>query len=349
MAFLMKWNKYILLILTFVIMAGCSVMLKNKKVRTESNSLIFSDSDTLVFQVSSRKHRIDSISCNDSIHLVDNRIFKYALNHMQGGSHSLKIDFHLSNGKRKLIQQDVVILANTPPKILEFVDYKKINRNQSIFTQGLEFHEGVLYQSGGIYGESSINKINLQTGEIEKQVSLDPKFFAEGFTFVNDTIYLITWKEHTLLKFDVELNLIDQMPYPLEGWGLCYNGTHLIASDGSSTIYFIDPISLQIVKQLKVYNHKQIVKKINELEWVNGFLIANIWGEDYAVVIDSATGKVIYQIDFSTIIEKYKLWSVGTFNGVAYNKKTDRLYFTGKNWPCYFECDLPQELQNVIQ
>ncbi|MBS2097472.1 glutaminyl-peptide cyclotransferase [Carboxylicivirga linearis] len=349
MAFLMKWNKYILLILTFVIMAGCSVMLKNKKIRTESNSLIFTDCDTLVFQVSSKKHLIDSIACNDSIQTVDNSTFKYALNHLQGGFHSLKFDFHLSNGKSKLIKQDVVILANTPPEIIEFVDYKQINYNQSMFTQGLELHNGVLYQSGGKYGESTINKINVQTGEIEKQVNLDSKFFAEGLTFVNDTIYLLTWKERTLLKYDQDLNLIDQMPYQLEGWGFCFNGTHLIASDGSSTIYFIDPISLQIVKQLNVYNHKQTVKMINELEWVNGFLIANIWGKDYAVVIDPDTGKVLFHIDFSGIINKYDLWGKGVLNGIAYNHKNKKLYFTGKNWPYYFACDLPQELQKVKQ
>nr|WP_321410405.1 glutaminyl-peptide cyclotransferase [uncultured Carboxylicivirga sp.] len=331
--------------LSLMLLSGCNVVkLNNNSFNSNHKTLAFSNNDTLTF-TTSYKRVIDSVLINDDVYIVGAKSFLFSLNGRDGGLQKIKLNFYLSNRKTKQIEKEIFILADTAPKSISIDNYITIPHNTSLFTQGLEFNKGVLFESAGRYGESSVTKINHITGEITSQVKVDPNIFAEGLTIIDDTIFVLTWKEGLLLQLDSNLKEIEKKAYSHEGWGLCNDGFSFIASDGSDKIYFMDPKSLEVINQVTVYNHQETVLMLNELEWINGYLVANVWGKEYLVVIDPDTGKVLYQIDFSEIIEKYHLEGKGTLNGLAFDKESNKLYFTGKNWPYYFVSYLPKELQ----
>ncbi|MCU4164598.1 glutaminyl-peptide cyclotransferase [Carboxylicivirga caseinilyticus] len=331
--------------LSLILLSGCNVVkLNNNSFNSNLNTLAFSNNDTLTF-TTSLKHVIDSVLIDDDVYNVGGKLFLFPLNLRPGGLHKIKLNFYLSNRRTKQVEKEILILADTAPKIITIDNYITIPHNTSLFTQGLEFNNGVLFESAGRYGESSVNKINHITGEITAQINVDSNLFAEGLTIIDDTIFVLTWKEGLLLQLDSNLKEIEKKAYSHEGWGLCNDGHSFIASDGSDKIYFMDPQSLEVINQVTVYNHQETVMLLNELEWIDGYLLANVWGKQFMVVFDPESGKVLCQIDFSEIIEKYHLEGKGVLNGLAFDRESNKLYFTGKNWPYYFVSYLPKELQ----
>nr|WP_319398321.1 glutaminyl-peptide cyclotransferase [uncultured Carboxylicivirga sp.] len=341
----MKRFRKLIPVIVVVTLAGCSVLLKTRSIKNNSDRIVFTNNDTLIFKTFSKKNKIDSVVLNDDVFIVGKYTFQFPLSDLNGGIHQFDWSFNLSNGKVKRISKEFLIVADSAPKTIVIDDYKKVKHNTSLFTQGLEFYNDVLYESAGKYGESTINIINHQTGDIIKRQKLKNNLFAEGLTFVNHTINLLTWKEGSIIKFDSDLNLLTQADYHREGWGLCSDGENLIASDGSEHLYLINPATLNVIRELVVFNHEGTIDQLNELEWINGYVMANVWGKDYIVIIDPVTGVVVYKIDFANIIQKYNLQSEGTLNGIAYNKLQQEIYLTGKNWSYYFIISLPKELQ----
>lgn len=210
------------------------------------------------------------------------------------------------------------------------------------FTQGLIYHNGYLYESTGLYGESSLRKVDLETGEVLEQVDLPSNYFGEGLTLWGDTLLQLTWLEETGFIYDLEdFSLLGQFTYPTEGWGLTHDGGRLIMSDGSSQLYFLDPINFQNIGSIEVTYQGETIDRLNELAFINGEVFANIWQTDDIVRIDPETGVVTGWIDLRDILpDKLRTPTTDVLNGIAYDPEGDRLFVTGKNWPTLYEIRL---------
>jgi len=209
------------------------------------------------------------------------------------------------------------------------------------FTQGLVYHEGYLYESTGLYGESSLRKVELETGEVLRKVDLSEAYFAEGLALYEDRLFQLTWREGTGFIYGLEdFSLIDQFVYQTEGWGLTHDGERLIMSDGTNNLYFLDPNTLQITKTLEVTFMGEEIVRLNELEYIRGEIYANIWQTDYIVRIDPTTGDVLGWIDLGGILPKDLRGGTDVLNGIAYDQEGDRLFVTGKFWPQLYEIQL---------
>ena len=210
------------------------------------------------------------------------------------------------------------------------------------FTQGLEFYKGGLYEGTGEYGESQLRKVDLATGKVLQKVDLGRRYFGEGITIFHDKIYELTWQQHAVFRYDLSFRFLDTLHLPTEGWGMTHDSLHLIVSDGSSKLYFRDPNTLDSVRIINVTENGNLVNNLNELEYIHGFIYANIWQTDYIVKIDPATGNVVGKADFSGLLKNqgetvYDLNDV--LNGIAYDDQTGKIYVTGKDWPALFEVE----------
>ena len=232
------------------------------------------------------------------------------------------------------------ITTNEPP-IIPFTITNQYPHDTTTYTEGLEFHDNTLYESGGQYGISKLVTVDLKTGQSTKKTPLDKKYFGEGITILNNKIYQMTWKEKTCFVYDDKtFAKLKEFTYDGEGWGMTNNGKQLINSDGSNNLYFRDPETFKVLSIVGVTDNNGPVANINELEYINGFILANIWQSDIIIKIDPESGKVIGKADFSNTKEKYfpeYADKAEVLNGIAYDKATNRLFITGKYWPKIFE------------
>lgn len=210
------------------------------------------------------------------------------------------------------------------------------------FTQGLIYDQGYLYESTGLRGESSLRQVALNTGEVLKIQHLPPRYFGEGLTLRNNQLIQLTWQEHKGFIYDRQsFEIIKNFTYDTEGWGLTHDDTHLIMSDGSDILYFLDPITFTPVKQLKVRDRRLPITRLNELEYINGEIWANIWASNCIARIAPKTGKVNAWINLKGL-RSVDLASNpnAVLNGIAYDPQGERLFVTGKLWPHLFEIKL---------
>jgi len=230
----------------------------------------------------------------------------------------------------------VVKKAKTSTKVTALV-LDQYPHDARAFTQGMEVFGNELYESTGLYGESTLRKVDLLTGTVLKQHKLPAHVFAEGITIFNNRIYLLTWQNQFGYVFDLDFNELAQFPYKTEGWGLTHDQENLIMSDGSDNLYFLSPEDFKIVKILKVVTaQKQPVRYLNELEFIDGYIYANIWYQDNLAVINPKNGRVVQWIDCSSLRQGTAKNREAVLNGIAYNSDTQSLYVTGKLWPSVF-------------
>ena len=211
------------------------------------------------------------------------------------------------------------------------------------FTQGLFIHDGQLFESTGQVGESSLRRVDLITGGVLQQVNINPPIFGEGSTRIGDEIFMLSWVSGAGFVFDAAtFELIRQFSYPGEGWGLTSDGSRLILSDGSPQLRFLDPISHEQTGTLDVTLNGRPVRRINELEWVDGEIWANIWQTGSIIRIDPQTGIVTGLIDLTALIPAgLDDPRDAVANGIAVNHETGQIYVTGKLWPVLYEIRLP--------
>ena len=212
------------------------------------------------------------------------------------------------------------------------------------FTQGFAFEDGFLYEGTGQYGTSSLRKINLKSGEILNEVRLPRDIFGEGITIYKDKIIQLTWFSQIGFVYDKKsfrrMNTF-RYPVPIEGWGITTDGKHLIMSDGSHRLYFLDPESFALKRRLEVYDNQGPVIKVNELEYVEGAIYANVWQSHKIIKINADSGKVLGVIDLGKIVPKqYRGHGDFVLNGIAYDPEKKRFLVTGKMWPQVFELEL---------
>lgn len=210
----------------------------------------------------------------------------------------------------------------------------------TVFTQGLLLHDGRFYETGGLYGQSLVRTVEIETGATIISKTLPAEFFAEGMALVDDRLIQLTWKEEVAFIHDVEtLADLGRFNYSGEGWGLCYDGVDLWMSDGSATLERRDPLSFEVLDSLEVTTSGQPVVRLNELECVGSNVYANVWLTDEIVVIDKSSGVVVQSIDASGLLtpeETAQLQGGSVLNGIAYDPVIDRFYITGKRWPKLF-------------
>lgn len=206
------------------------------------------------------------------------------------------------------------------------------------FTQGLLWHQGRLYESTGQYGSSTLRRVKLETGEVEQQVELPPDRFGEGLERVGDRLIQLTWREQVASIYALDtLELIEELRYAGQGWGLCFDRVDLVRSDGSSALTFHDAGSLAPLRRREVTLAGRPVFNLNELECVDGQVYANVLQTDFIVRIDPATGSVTARVDASSLRAAVMESGAGVLNGIAYRRETATFLVTGKNWPKLFE------------
>jgi glutamine cyclotransferase len=210
------------------------------------------------------------------------------------------------------------------------------------FTQGLEFHDGQLFESTGQEGRSSLRRIELETGKVLQKVDIPSPYFAEGLTLLKGRIYQLTWQHQTGFIYDpVSFSKIGEFTYQGEGWGLANDGESLILSDGTNRIRFLDPNNFQVRKTIAVFDTNMPVMNLNELEYVRGEIYANIWHQDKIVRIDPHTGRITGWVDLGGLLSRSEVADEeAVLNGIAYDDAKDRLFVTGKLWPKIFEIRL---------
>jgi glutamine cyclotransferase len=217
--------------------------------------------------------------------------------------------------------------------------------DKNAFTQGLVFHDGKLYESTGLEGESSLRLVELETGKVQKQHDLPRQMFGEGLALAGGELFQLTWQNEVAYVYDqATLKLKRQFRYRGEGWGLAFDGTHLILSDGTATLQFLDPKTFRVVRRVKVRDRGFPVEQLNELEYIEGEVYANVWRTDEIVRIDPATGKLTGRIDLSDLWpQKDRDNENAVLNGIAYDPARKRLFVTGKNWPRIYEVKLVEK------
>ncbi len=213
--------------------------------------------------------------------------------------------------------------------------------DRNAFTQGLVIDEGVLYEGTGLYGSSTLRRVELETGEVTQLYSLPSYLFGEGITVFGEKIIQLTWRNQTGFVYDKHsFDLLQQFSYPTEGWGITNDGTQLIMSDGTATLYFLDPETFENIGQVAVHDDTAFVTNLNELEYINGEVYANIWLTDNIAIINPQTGQVTAWIDLTGIYTSENSDSNNVLNGIAYDSEGDRLFVTGKRWSQLFEIRL---------
>ncbi|MBS0204786.1 MAG: glutaminyl-peptide cyclotransferase [Planctomycetes bacterium] len=233
-------------------------------------------------------------------------------------------------------------LKKSEPTVASFRLVAEYPHDPNAFTQGLVVVGGQMYEGTGKKGESTLRKVNLKTGKVELFVPLDPSYFGEGITILEDRIYQLTWQNRIGLVYDAKtLERVSTFRYAGEGWGLTHDGKRLIMSDGSATLRFIDPKTSAVVKRLRVRGPQGPIDKLNELEYVKGEILANIWYLDHIARISPETGELLGWIDLSTLYPApLRPSKEDVLNGIAYDESSDRLFVTGKNWPKIYEIEL---------
>jgi glutamine cyclotransferase len=219
--------------------------------------------------------------------------------------------------------------------------YKIVNtypHDPTAFTQGLVFEGGQLYEGTGIEGQSSLREVELASGKVLRQVDLPPEFFGEGITVLDDRLYQLTWQNKIGFIYDrKDFRLLSRFGYSGEGWGLTNDGRHLILSDGSATLKFLDPKTFHVVRNVRVTEGERSVTYLNELEYVDGEIFANVWHVDRIARIDPESGRLTAWIDMKGLLPGGWPHAEAVLNGIAYDRKDRRLFVTGKEWPKLFE------------
>ena len=222
--------------------------------------------------------------------------------------------------------------------------YEVINtwpHDAEAYTQGLVFHDGTLFESTGLYGSSTLRRVELKTGKVKKKVEIAREYFAEGMTIFGDKVFQLTWQAQKGFVYDLKkLRQEAEFTYEGQGWGLTHDNHSLIMSDGTNRIRFLDPTSFQVQRTISVYENGHPLTELNELEFIKGEIYANIWKTNRIVRLDPTTGKLNAWVDLTGLHHEGDDRPENCLNGIAYDAESDRLFVTGKRWTKLYEIRL---------
>lgn len=291
--------------------------------------------DSVQFSIDSRK--IKSKGNSATLKINDYRLGKHTIT---------AIVFY--EDKTKKVTKPIYFMADAAPNVYTYKIINTYPHDKNAYTQGLEFHNGFLYEGTGRKGSSSIRKVELKTGKVLQQQDLDAAYFGEGITIFNNKVYQLTWQSGIGIVYDLEsLKKEKEFKYTksTEGWGLTNNGEQLIKSDGTERIWFLNPETLIEESYIEAYTNTQKVEKLNELEYINGLIYANIWQKNSILIVDPTSGKVegvanLNSLKAEILKEQTLDDSDEVLNGIAFDKENNRIYVTGKHWSKLYEIEL---------
>ncbi len=335
----MKW---IFLLTSIVFINFCENKKKPINFTVLTNKKVFIPGDTLKISLKKNNHlEFDSISYFkddkkiNPIHEIGKKL----------GDKKITIKIFKNNNFREN-SINIRVLSSSTPSLFTYKIINEYPHDINSYTQGLEFYDNRLFESTGLRGKSALKEIEFKTGKVIRNLSIDDSYFAEGITLYDKKIYQLTWQSKIGFIYDLEsFELIDSFQYgnSSEGWGLCNDGNLIYKSDGTSKIWIIDPNSLEEIDFIQVTTNKSIISKINEMEWINGKIYANTYqfNKDIVLIIDPETGLVEGVVDFNGLKKNLKNHpKIDVLNGIAYNKNSETIFMTGKNWNKLFELQI---------
>lgn len=267
--------------------------------------------------------------------------YTYRLPEMKTGNTTVKVVAWYPGNKQGTAATTIRVKPDKAPETYAWQVVKTFPHDPKAYTQGLVFLDGYIYEGTGQYGESTLRKTEIASGKILSTLSIDNQLFGEGITIYKDKIYQITWRSRKGFIYDLKtFTLESTFTYNSEGWGITTAGDKLIMSDGSNKLYHIAPSTFNMIKEVEVYDHRGEVSQLNELEYVDGLVWANIWMSDRIVAIDPETGAVKGEMNMKNLLsaaDKARNDRDDVLNGIAYNPEKGTFYLTGKRWPKMFE------------
>ncbi len=339
-------NKSFFSLFIFALLISCKseyeFVLKTPKKIPSNQSLTISLSEKNKKKIDSVEFSLDSKKLKSESSSLTIPISKYKL-----GKHTITALVFYEN-KTKKVSKSVYFMADTAPTLYTYKIINTYPHDPKAYTQGLEYHNGYLYESTGRKGTSSIRKVDIKTGKVLQQVDLDKQYFGEGITIFNNKIYQLTWQAGKGFIYDLKtFKRKGEFKYTKsrEGWGLTHNGKQLIKSDGTERIWYLNPKTLIEQSYIEVYTNKQKVEELNELEYVNGEIYANRWQLNSIIIINPTSGKVDGVADLNSLKTRIEQVQVidnvdEVLNGIAYDKEHNRLFVTGKLWSKLYEIKL---------
>lgn len=256
------------------------------------------------------------------------------------GIRAIKLMAYSGKTRPQSISTFITILSDIVPERYGYRVEKVFPHDVRAYTQGLLYHNGYIYEGTGLEGKSALRKTDIETGRVIRNHNLESRFFGEGITIHGNQIYQLTWKTKVGFVYDLEtFRELSRFYYNTEGWGLTTMGDRLVMSDGTNKLYVIEPVNFTIVGTIEVYDNKSMVMHLNELEYINGEIWANVYMTDLIARIDPSTGKVNGYVDLADIMPASERQNDGddVLNGIAWDNETGRIFVTGKNWPKLFQ------------
>ncbi|MEQ9402985.1 MAG: glutaminyl-peptide cyclotransferase [Cyclobacteriaceae bacterium] len=310
---------------------------KETKIVEPKTNQKFVSGEQIKFQVTSDS-RIDSVSIEldgKATNFTDS-IFEYTVSSRKVGSKRIKTTVYFS-GKKETHYTKTIFLPNIAPEEYTYQVINTYPHDKSDYTQGLLIADGFLYESTGQRGSSTLEKKEIESGKTLEQVNLSDDFFGEGLALINDKLYQLTYTSGACLVYNKGLEQVNSFNYQGEGWGLCEFDGRLLMTNSTEKITIRDPATFSSIDELEVYDNSGKIDSINELEVIDGLIYANVYQEDFIVVIDPETGAVLQKIDMSNLLSAGERDGIDVLNGIAYDREKDRIFVTGKLWPKLFE------------
>ncbi|WP_458626766.1 glutaminyl-peptide cyclotransferase [Winogradskyella sp. PC D3.3] len=336
----MHISKYFILLALSLFLSNCGDTNASKQsslsINTSVKSLMFGD--TLKLSINNPKQlELTKVSYQLNGKPIENNT---VLNQVTLGEKEITATVNWGD-KTETLSKSIQIFNNSIPSYYKYEVVNTYPHDITSYTQGLEFYNGELYESTGQRGESKLRKVNFETGEVLKNIHLENQYFGEGLTVLNDKIYQLTWQAKRGFIYDVNtFEKLSTFNYGTskEGWGICNDGKTLYKSDGTEKIYLLNPENLNEKGHIEVYTEKGKIPNLNELEWIDGKIFANIYQKNGVAIINPKTGGVEGVIDFKPLRKLVTQHpELDVLNGIAYHPERQTIFVTGKNWDKLFE------------
>ena len=339
----MKSFNLLAIIILSILFSSCTEEEKdvNKlfSIETSNNTTKYTFGEAVTFTISNKKNlEIGTISYHVNNTKIDGNQFTFNTGKL--GTKTIKATFNY-NDDIVILKKTIEILSNQKTKVLSFEIVNEYPHDINAYTQGLEFYKGELYESTGKRGKSSLRKVDYKTGKVIRKIDLDSKYFGEGLTFLNDDLYQLTWQSKVGFIYNPEdFTKTKTFKYTKsnEGWGICNDGKTLYKSDGTEKIWTLNPSTLEEEDYIQIYSNTSKIKSVNELEWINGKIYANIYQQNGIAIINPENGAVEAVVNCNSLKKKVTQHTdLDVLNGIAYNPETQTIFVTGKNWDKLFE------------
>ena len=340
-------KKYNFLAFTSLILLGASCEGDKKNLFSIDETqfkMMYHSGDPISLTVTNKKElTIDSVAYYNNDKKIGtsngNTALNIKLDNEKLGYQNLKAIVYFE-GEKFETGTRIEMVAAVEPKLLSYTIVNSYPHDKASFTEGLEFYNGFLYESTGRNGESNLRKTDYKTGKVLQQVNLEAKYFGEGITFINGKVFQLTWQDNTGFIYNAEtLKLEKTFNYDkkVEGWGMTNDGKFIYQSDGTEKIWKTNPENQKMIDNINVYTTSSKVTNVNELEWIDGKIYANVWQKDAIMIVNPNSGAIEAVVDLSGLRAKTSATKEDTLNGIAYNPATKTIFVTGKNWDKMFE------------